>query len=148
MSVGQAYLSERVKKGYTYATMPDDIAQQIIDKLTSLESGQVALQGSVASLEKGQAVLQGSVASLEKGQKQIIERQDRVETLAEDDRSRFDGLLESVSAIAHQTARIPAIEATITELRSDSKVIKAAVNETNRDLQRLDERVTMLEVKA
>ena len=133
MSVGQAYLSERVKKGYTYATMPDDIAQQIIDKLTSLESGQVALQGSVASLEKGQ--------------KQIIERH-RVETLAEDDRSRFDGLLESVSAIAHQTARIPAIEATITELRSDSKVIKAAVNETNRDLQRLDERVTMLEVKA
>ena len=132
MSVGQAYLSERVKKAYTYATMPDDIAQQIIDKLTSLESGQVALQGSVASLEKGQ--------------KQIIERH-RVETLAEDDRSRFDGLLESVSAIAHQTARIPAIEATITELRSDSKVIKAAVNETNRDLQRLDERVTMLEVK-
>lgn len=113
--------------------MTDDIAQQILSKLTSLEEGQVALQGSVASLEKGQV--------------EIIQRLDRVEALAEDDRNRFDGLVESVSAIAQQTARIPGIETTVTELRSDNKVIKAAVIDKNRDLQRLDERVTMLEVK-
>ena len=134
--------------------MPDDIAQQILDKLTSLEAGQVALQGSVTSLEKGQVALekgqvalQGSVTSLEKGQVEIIQRLDRVEALAEDDRSRFDGLAESVSTIAEQTARIPAIEAKVTELRSDNKVIKAAVTDTNYDLRHLDERVTMLEVK-
>ncbi len=113
--------------------MPDDIAQQILDKLTSLEAGQVALQGSVTSLEKGQV--------------EIIQRLDRVEALAEDDRSRFDGLAESVSTIAEQTARIPAIEAKVTELRSDNKVIRAAVTDTNYDLRHLDERVTMLEVK-
>ncbi|MFZ1248693.1 MAG: hypothetical protein WAQ24_00010 [Candidatus Saccharimonadales bacterium] len=184
--------------------MPDDIAQQILTKLTSLEEGQTelqdsvgtlqlsvkalqgsvaslekgqvelqgsvkALQGSVASLEEGQAelqhsfkdlehgqkvlqgsvkALQGSVASLEEGQVQIVKRLDAVEALAEDDRDRFDSLLESVGVIANQTSRIPAIESAVTELQSDNRIIKAAVIDTNRDLQKLDKRVTLLEIKA
>ena len=106
------------------------------------------MQGSVASLEEGQVALQGSVASLEEGQVQIVKRLDAVEALAEDDRDRFDSLLESVGVIANQTSRIPAIESAVTELQSDNRIIKAAVIDTNRDLQKLDKRVTLLEIKA
>jgi len=121
----------------------------------ALEQGQAQLQGSVAALEKGQealeqgqAQLQGSVAALEQGQTKILERLDRVEVLLESETDRLDGALEVLSDVAHQTAKIPAIENQITNVASDSQVIKKAVTETNRDLREFDERLTVLEVRA
>ena len=135
--------------------MNDDIAQQILEKLDSLEKGQAALEKGQAEnierfdrLEKGQAKLQGSVASLEERQAETNARLTRIEVLAESETDRLDTALELLGSIAEETAKIPAIESAVTDLQADNKIMKAAVTETNRELHQLEERVIMLEVKA
>ena len=53
--------------------------------------------------------------------------------------------LEAFEAIQMQVDKIPQIEADVSELKSDMKVVKHAVTATNKDLRSHDKRITKLE---
>ncbi|MGB4967436.1 MAG: hypothetical protein WBO35_04515 [Candidatus Saccharimonadales bacterium] len=115
---------------------------------SALEKGQTALEKGQSALEKGQSALEKGQSALEKGQSAILQRLDRVEVLLETESDRLDSTLEVLNEVVRHTAKIPIIENQITNIVSDNQVIKKAVTETNRNLHELDERVTILEVRA
>jgi exonuclease VII small subunit len=116
--------------------------------VSALEKGQSALEKGQSALEKGQSALEKGQSALEKGQSAILQRLDRVEVLLETESDRLDSTLEVLNEVVRHTAKIPIIENQITNIVSDNQVIKKAVTETNRNLHELDERVTILEVRA
>jgi septal ring factor EnvC (AmiA/AmiB activator) len=56
--------------------------------------------------------------------------------------------LEALDEIKRQTAKMPAVQDDIAELKSDMKAVKQAIKETNTDLRELDSRVSRLETSA
>ena len=97
--------------------MTDDIAQQILQKLSNLEEGQTELRGDVR----------------------------RLEILLEDTDSRLDATLEVVSSMRDSVLRIPQMADDIANLKVDNKLIKMTVKATNQDLKDQNRRVTHLE---
>ncbi len=53
--------------------------------------------------------------------------------IAEDLASQFKAGFEAIDEIKKQVAKIPAIEATVIDLQSDMKVVKAAVTANSKD---------------
>lgn len=100
--------------------MTDDIAQLILAKLDKLEEGQTELRGEVG----------------------------RLEVLLEDTNSRLDATLEIVGSISTSVLQIPQMTKDIAELKTDNKLIKMVVTDTNHDIKKLDKRVTRLETVA
>ena len=65
--------------------------------------------------------------------------------LMEDQNAKLDAVLEAVGDMQKKVAVLPRIEQRLEVLEQDTKVVKAAVTATNRDLAGLDHRVTRLE---
>ena len=126
-------------------TMTDDIATQILKKLSNLEQGQTELRGDVQTLTEGQAELRGDFKALTDSQTELKVGLSRVEVLLEDTNDRLDATQEVVSSINVAVSHIPQMADDIAELKSDNKAIKLAVTATNRDIKTLDRRVTHLE---
>ncbi|MDO8591430.1 MAG: hypothetical protein Q7R60_00695 [bacterium] len=64
--------------------------------------------------------------------------------LLEDINGKFDAILDSVKGIREQVNELPTRNE-FDELKDDVKTIKAVVTQTNKDLDKLDSRVTVLE---
>lgn len=64
--------------------------------------------------------------------------------LLEDINGKFDAILDSVKGIRGQVNELPTRNE-FDELKDDVKTIKAVVTQTNKDLSKLDSRVTVLE---
>jgi hypothetical protein len=69
----------------------------------------------------------------------------RALVLFEDLASKMDLLVEIVTVMKDQVARIPIIEEDIAALKSDMKIVKIVVTENNQEIRNLDRRVTLLE---
>jgi peptidoglycan hydrolase CwlO-like protein len=65
----------------------------------------------------------------------------------EETNSNVKLILEVLMPMKEKVDRIPHIEARLTSLESDVKIIKVAVRETNRDLKDHERRITKLEHK-
>ena len=65
--------------------------------------------------------------------------------LMEQQNAKLDAVLEYVAEMPKVVHRLGRIEQDVAELKQDMKVVKAAVQATNRDLAALDQRVTRLE---
>ncbi|HEX4774111.1 MAG TPA: hypothetical protein VH234_01170 [Candidatus Saccharimonadales bacterium] len=63
----------------------------------------------------------------------------------EDLDDRFDQVLEALDAAKVNLDKIPGIEQDVADLKSDMKIVKLAVTDTNKDLGKLKKRVTKLE---
>lgn len=57
-------------------------------------------------------------------------------------------LAESVGAMQDDVKHIPKMREDIAELKGDTKIIKAAVTDTSKDVHRLDRRMDTLEARA
>lgn len=153
--------------------MTDDVATQILKKLSNLEQGQTelrvdfktladtqtAMKDDIKTLSDGQAELRGDIKTLQEGQtelrgdvKTLTEDQaelkvglSRLEVLLEDTNDRLDATQEVVGSINATVSCIPQMAEDIAVLKSDNKAIKLAVTATNQDLKTIDRRVTRLE---
>jgi hypothetical protein len=68
--------------------------------------------------------------------------------ILEEIRDQNKAVLEAVSDMRQNVALIPEMKTDIEELKQDVRTIKAAVTATNKDLSKLDTRVTVLEQAA
>jgi polyhydroxyalkanoate synthesis regulator phasin len=57
-------------------------------------------------------------------------------------------ILEAVGDMQEKVSTIPAIQEDIATLKTDMKIVKAAVTDTNKELHALERRVTRLEAAA
>lgn len=65
--------------------------------------------------------------------------------LLEDVEDKVDFLVDAIKGMQENVKHIPKIREDISELKQDVKVIKGVVRETNKDLQSLGKRATVLE---
>lgn len=65
--------------------------------------------------------------------------------LLEDVEDKVDFLVDAIKGMQENVKHIPGIREDISELKQDVKVIKGVVKETNKDLQNLRKRATVLE---
>lgn len=65
--------------------------------------------------------------------------------ILEEMRGQIQAVFEIVVGMQEQVQYIPAMKEDIAELKTDIKIIKQAVKDTNADLRLLDRRVTKLE---
>lgn len=68
--------------------------------------------------------------------------------LLEEIRDQNKAILEAVSDMQAQVAKLPGIDGSVNELKADTKVIKTAVTEQSKQLKNHESRITRLEVEA
>jgi hypothetical protein len=72
-------------------------------------------------------------------------KDDHVAVLLEDMNSKFDVVIESVSGLASGVKELKQLIPDVTELKSDVKVIKAAVTDQTTQLNDHENRITAIE---
>ena len=65
--------------------------------------------------------------------------------LLEEIRDQNKAVLEAVGDMQKHVSKIPEIESTVTELKGDMKIVKAAVSDTSRQQSEHQRRITQLE---
>lgn len=71
--------------------------------------------------------------------------EDHLSILLEEIKDQNKAVLEAVGEMKSNVAHIPEMQKDISELKSDMKTVKKAVQATNVDLHQLENRVTTLE---
>jgi hypothetical protein len=74
-----------------------------------------------------------------------MSKDDYTDVILEEIREHSRAVLEAVGDMQQHVAKIPTIEHDVAELTADMKVIKAAVLDTNNQVQKHEHRLTAIE---
>ncbi len=77
----------------------------------------------------------------------MAKNQNYTDSILEDINSKFDAILEIVIPMKKKVDRIPQIESDIAGIRADTRTMRIAMTETNKQVGNHETRITRLESK-